>query len=47
MTPDTGGIWPHGGAGNALGPLRLGLPEQRAAGVMGGLALPPNGARPG
>lgn len=46
MAPDTGGIWPHGGATNVSGHLALALHEQRAASVTGGLALLPNGARP-
>lgn len=46
MAPDAGGIQSRRGATNVLGHLRLALCEQRAASVMGGLALPPNRARP-
>lgn len=46
MAPVAGGIRSHGGATNVSGHLTLALREQRAASVTGGLALPPNGARP-
>lgn len=46
MAPDAGGIQSRRGATNVSGHLRLALCEQPAVSVMGGLALPPNRARP-